>query len=96
MIVEWCANGVAAFFSGAAAVLWFLSAQVETPAYIPVNVETTVSAYDGSIGAFASSPDLSKLATALRKQAILSKWAATSAGIAAGAATVAFVSTMAN
>lgn len=72
-----------AAFAFAAAVLWFKSAFIRMPSTLFVGTEIIESSYDGSIGAFSDSPDLTELGKSLRRQSLWSAYAAVCAGIAA-------------
>jgi hypothetical protein len=76
-------NYAAAAFALVAAVLWFVSASVKTPASFDINFEISVSSYDGSAGGTGYSLGLSNLAEALKSQSRWSGYAAVCAGVAA-------------
>ncbi len=76
-------NYAAAAFAFAAAVLWFVSASVQTPSSFDINVEISVSSYDGSAGGTGYSVGLCNLAEALKCQSRWSGYAAVCAGFAA-------------
>lgn len=75
-------NYASAFFAVVAAVLWFWSARVKTPAEFEVVVEVQTSPDGSGIGG-GGSVELTELGYALKRQSRRSGWAAVSAGVSA-------------
>jgi hypothetical protein len=90
-LMQWISYAAAAF-AVLAAVLWFLSAWVKTPDRFSVQVVMGGALGGGALGGGplgggtahpTTSPDLTHLALALKKQSKLSAWAASCAGVSA-------------